>query len=70
MLAVFMLTFYRALCQVEEKDSKQFARHNKSTINALLMLCRGKDFFIYCLRWTDLFLELTSSTRQVERILN
>lgn len=44
MLAVLVLTFYRALCQVGEKDGKQFARHNKSTINALLMLCRGKDF--------------------------
>lgn len=46
MLAVLMLTFYRALCQVEEEDGKQFARHNKSTINALLMLCRGKEFFL------------------------
>lgn len=62
MLAVLMLTFYRALCQVEEEDGKQFARHNKSTINALLMLCRGKEFFFYWLRQANPFLELTSST--------
>lgn len=28
------------------RKGQQFVRHNKSTVNALLMLCRGKGFFL------------------------
>lgn len=61
-MLVFRLAFCRALCQVEERDSNQFARQNKPTLSMVFMLCRGEGFGFYQLRWALPFLELMSST--------